>query len=257
VAGEETPKNAKAPGAAKAARPRPVKKQEAEAEAKARLEAEEAEAKARREAEEAKAAASEEAEEEEDAIEGVGGDAAGEPREEPADEAAGEAEAPKRPRKRGGKRLRGRAEAEPEEEEGGAARQRSPRPRAALPSDVKLALEQRKEVGARRPAFHRQEWFRYRRLGDAWRAPQGLQSKRRRHWKTHPDIVSIGYRGPRKARGLHPSGFREVLIENEKGLTGVDRKTEAVRIASTVGARKREAIQRRARKMGIRVLNWR
>src|SRR2546427_265105 len=84
-----------------------------------------------------------------------------------------------------------------------------------------------------------------------------IQSKMRRHWGTHPDVVSIGYRGPKAARGLHPSGFREVLVYNEDGLELVDPDTEAVRIAASVGARKRAIIQTDAKKRGIRVLNWR
>lgn len=221
------------------------------------------EAEARQAAEEAEAAASEETEEEEDAIEGTdspdetdeGEEADGADDEEGAIEEK-EEEAPAR-RRRGGRRRSRKSTDDEEDEEEAAERKRPPRPRPSLSADVKLALEQRKEISARRPEFRRQEWFRYQRLGDAWRAPQGIQSKQRRHWKNHPDLVSIGFRGPKKARGLHPSGFREVLVENEKGLSGVDRKTEAVRIASSVGGRKRDAIQRRARKMGIRVLNWR
>ena len=45
--------------------------------------------------------------------------------------------------------------------------------------------------------------------------------------------------------------------EVEKALEEIDPGTEAVRIASTVGARKRERIQKDAKKLGIRVLNWR
>ncbi len=149
------------------------------------------------------------------------------------------------------------AEEDGEEEEKGEKKVKlKPRPRPKLVLDLKRALEQRKVKSANRQEFHRQEWFRYQRLGDKWRYPQGIQSKMRRHWKTHADVVSIGHRGPKIARGLHPSGFREVVIHNSQGLDGVDPASEAIRIAGSVGRRKREAIQKVARKRGIRVLNW-
>jgi large subunit ribosomal protein L32e len=131
------------------------------------------------------------------------------------------------------------------------------RPRPTLDAATTEALAQRKAKNAARPPFNRQEWFRYQRLGRKWRAPQGIQSKMRRHWGTHADVVSIGYRGPKAARGLHPSGFAEVLIHNAAGLEGIDPARQAVRIAGSVGARKRREIQDGAKKLGIRVLNWR
>jgi large subunit ribosomal protein L32e len=137
------------------------------------------------------------------------------------------------------------------------AKKHAARPSAKLSPELKKALAQRADKDAHRPEFHRQEWFRYQRLGTKWRAPGGIQSKMRRHWGTHADVVSIGYRGPKAARGLHPSGFREVMVHSEESLGAVDPKTEAVRISSSVGRRKREIIQKAAAKRGIRVLNWR
>jgi large subunit ribosomal protein L32e len=178
----------------------------------------------------------------------------------------GEEEAPpEKPAKKAPKRALAEAEEsgeegeeEAEDEEAGKKKKKSaPRPSPQLDSETTKALVLRRAKNAARPHFIRQEGHRYARLGDTWRAPQGIQSKMRRHWRTHPDVVSIGYRGPRAARGLHPSGFREVLVYNEDSLDGVDPKTEAVRIASSVGSRKRARIQKDAKKRGIRVLNWR
>ena len=146
--------------------------------------------------------------------------------------------------------------AKSDEGEGEKKAKLKPRPRPKLDGDLKRALEVRRAKSAERQEFHRQEWFRYKRLGTKWRAPGGIQSKMRRHWGTHADVVSIGYRGPKAARGLHPSGFKEVLVHNEEGLKGLDPAREAVRIAAGVGRRKRERIQKDARKRGIRVLNW-
>ena len=117
------------------------------------------------------------------------------------------------------------------------------------------ALAKRAIKSGQRPAFKRQEWYRYKMLGDKWRRPRGIHSKMRRGFKRRPAMVEIGYRGPVSVRGLHPSGFEEVLVHNVDGLKDVDPKTQAVRIGGTVGVKKRIAIENRAAELGIRVLN--
>jgi large subunit ribosomal protein L32e len=124
-----------------------------------------------------------------------------------------------------------------------------------LSSDISAMLKIREAINRRRPKFRRQEWFRYKRLGLKWRAPRGVHSKMRRHYKYRPNIVSIGYRSPRLTRGYHPSGFKEVLVYNVKDLEKLNPRIEAARIGSTVGWRKRMAIEDRAKELGIRVLN--
>jgi len=126
-----------------------------------------------------------------------------------------------------------------------------------LDDDVKRALSIRNKATERRPEFKRQEWFRYKRLGESWRKPRGLHSKMRTNKKYRPNVASAGYRGPKKARGLHPSGFREVLVHNVKQLDGLDPGLQAVRIGRTVGSLKRDAIEERAEELGLRVLNRR
>ena len=59
------------------------------------------------------------------------------------------------------------------------------------------------------------------------------------------------------ARFLHPSGFREVMVHNVAELEAIDPETEAARVGSSVGGRKREHIYSRADELGIRVLNRR
>lgn len=117
------------------------------------------------------------------------------------------------------------------------------------------ALAVRKRVKSRKPDFRRQESWRYKRVDKSWRRPRGLDSKMRKRVKGWPKSVAIGYRGPKEARGLHPSGYVEVLIRNLDDVGGVDPETQAVRIAHTVGGRKRVEILTKAEEMGIRVLN--
>jgi Ribosomal protein L32E len=117
------------------------------------------------------------------------------------------------------------------------------------------ALAKRAIISGRRPAFKRQEWFRYSKLGEKWRRPKGIHSKMKRNLKRRPPVVDIGFRGPRAARYLHPSGFEEVLVHNVDGLENIDPKVQAVRIGGTVGTKKRIQIEDRAAELGIRVLN--
>jgi large subunit ribosomal protein L32e len=129
------------------------------------------------------------------------------------------------------------------------------KPKPELDDEQTDALAKRAVISGRRPAFKRQEWFRYSALGDKWRCPKGRHSKLRVQIKRRPPRVRIGYRGPEAVRGLHPSGFEEVMVFNTDGLEGIDPKKQAVRIGGTVGYRKRTAIEDRADELGIRILN--
>ena len=68
-------------------------------------------------------------------------------------------------------------------------------------------------------------------------------------------MVSTGYKGPKIARGLHPSGYREVLVHNTKEVSAIDPNTQAARIAHTVGRKKRAQIIAEARAKKVVVLN--
>lgn len=113
----------------------------------------------------------------------------------------------------------------------------------------------REKEKKKKPKFRRQESWRYRRLKERWRRPRGLDNKVRRKVKGWPSAPNSGYRGPRPSRGLHPSGLKEVRVFNVDDLDEVDPNLEAVRIAHTVGGRKRIEIITRAKEMGVRVLN--
>ena len=141
---------------------------------------------------------------------------------------------------------------EDEEEEEGYRVRRKPE----LSKDDITALHLRDNKNRARPKFRRQEWFRYKRLGDSWRKARGMHSKTRMNWRYRPDKPSIGFRGPRSVRGKHSSGFEDILIHNVKDLEILDPKKQAARIAHTVGTRKRVAIEKRARELEIRILNW-
>jgi len=117
------------------------------------------------------------------------------------------------------------------------------------------ALATRKRVKSKKPDFKRQESWRYKRLEKSWRRPRGLDSKMRKKVKGWPSSPGAGYRGPKNSRGLHPSGRVEVKVNNIDDLGKVKPDSEVVKIAHTVGARKRIEILNKAKEMGIRVLN--
>jgi large subunit ribosomal protein L32e len=127
-----------------------------------------------------------------------------------------------------------------------------------LDEETKAALALRSEQKKKTPSFRRTEWFRYKRLSrSGWRAPHGMDSKQRRNYKYRGSLVRVGHGKVSTARGLHSSGFREVMVQNTTDLETIDPETEAARVGRSVGGRKREHIYSRADELGIRVLNRR
>jgi large subunit ribosomal protein L32e len=120
---------------------------------------------------------------------------------------------------------------------------------------LKALVAKRKEISDKRPAFIRQESWRYVRIHPEWRKPKGIDNKVRRQDKGWPPLVKVGYRGPVEARGLHPSGHFEVLVQRVTDLDRLVPGRDVARIGRTVGAKKREAILQRATELGLRVVN--
>ena len=124
----------------------------------------------------------------------------------------------------------------------------------SITSDIAVLKSQKKK----QPAFRRQERFRYRRLSKTgWRKPKGMQSSQRVNRKYRSPMARIGYRKIASVRGLHPSGFEEVMVHKPDDLDGIDPERQAVRIGARVGNRKRSLIHDRADDLGLRVLNRR
>ncbi|MCC7551795.1 MAG: 50S ribosomal protein L32e [Methanobacterium sp.] len=107
----------------------------------------------------------------------------------------------------------------------------------------------------KRPKFRRQEWHRYKKLGEKWRKTRGKTSKTRRYEGRKPAMPTIGYCSPKATKGLHPSGYQDVLVCNVKDLETLNPETQAGRISSTVGLRKREIMLEKADELGIKILN--
>jgi large subunit ribosomal protein L32e len=128
--------------------------------------------------------------------------------------------------------------------------------RTAAKKDVNQeAVKLRQAVKARKPKFRTHESWRYKRVKTSWRRPRGLDNKMRLNVKGWPKSVNAGYGGPRIARHLHPSGYEEVIVHTRYEAANVNPETQAIRIAHTVGTRKRIQITSIARERGLRILN--
>ncbi|MDG6997328.1 MAG: 50S ribosomal protein L32e, partial [Nitrososphaerota archaeon] len=72
-----------------------------------------------------------------------------------------------------------------------------------------------------------------------------------------PHLVRVGYRVPKQVRYLHPSGYRDVLVHNMAELERLSPQTDAARLAAGLGKKKRIELAKRAKELGIRILNGR
>ena len=132
------------------------------------------------------------------------------------------------------------------------------RQKPVLDDETKDALKTRSAQKKKQPKFRRQEWFRYKRLSrTGWKKPRGDDSSQRKNRKYRSPMVRVGYGKIANVRGLHPSGFEEIIVETAGDLDGLNPERQAVRIAASVGNRKRASIHDRADDLGLRILNRR
>ncbi len=115
----------------------------------------------------------------------------------------------------------------------------------------KKVLKQRRE----RPEFVRQESWRYVRLETGYRRPRGKDSRMRLQKSGSPPLVKIGYGSPSQYRGLHPSGYRDVLVTEPSQLDKLSPEKDAVRLSARLGMKKKLALYEAAVSKGFKVLN--
>ena len=119
--------------------------------------------------------------------------------------------------------------------------------------DIRRLIKVRKAKEAR---FKREGVDKKKTIRDSWRRPRGLHSKQRKLRKAKGPHPAPGYGSPVAVRGMHPCGLKEVHVFNLKDLEGVNPEVQAIRIAATVGRKKREVVQNKAAELKIRILNW-
>ena len=113
----------------------------------------------------------------------------------------------------------------------------------------------RKVLKGKKPQFKRTCSHKFKKLDDNWRRPIGSQGKQRRKYAAKGALAQVGYGSPAAVKGLHPSGYSDVLISSIAELELVDPSFEAIRIAGKIGAKKKALIIAKAEEAGIKVLN--
>lgn len=103
--------------------------------------------------------------------------------------------------------------------------------------------------------FAREDSHKKKSVPGSYRKPVGKHSDTRLKKKDAPSMPNPGYRTPEEVRGLHPSGYEDVLVHRPEDLGELDPEQEAARIASKVGGRKTEMILEKADELGVHVLN--
>ena len=119
----------------------------------------------------------------------------------------------------------------------------------------KRLMELRKKINNKRPSFRRVESWRYKRVKDSWRKARGIDSKTRKKMKLGVKSPTVGYRGPKNIRGLHPSGYLEVLITTFDDLKNLNKNKHALKISRKLGARKRIMLTDYCQRRGFKILN--
>jgi len=123
--------------------------------------------------------------------------------------------------------------------------------------DLEKLLELRKKLKSKKPEFLRHLWWKKPKFKNdpKWRKPKGIDNKMRLKRKGYPPVVEVGYRGPRKVRGYHPSGKIPVVVRNATELEKLDPAKHIIYIASTVGLKKKLELIQTALAKGFEVAN--
>ena len=122
----------------------------------------------------------------------------------------------------------------------------------------KEKLQQREQVSSRRPKFIRPESWRYKRLETTWRKPKGIDNhQRKQKSRGRPGLVKVGYGTPKIAKGLHPSGYTDNLVNNLTDLEKLNPKKDGIRFGHSVGAKKRREIMKIILEKKFKVFNAR
>jgi large subunit ribosomal protein L32e len=118
-------------------------------------------------------------------------------------------------------------------------------------------LDIRKKLKHKKPVFLRRCNLLKKRLANnlKWHKPKGIHNKMRIKGRGNPAGPSNGYKSPAEVRGLTPSGFEPIIINNVKELMRIDSKYQIAVIAAAVGQKKRIDIAKKAKEMKMTIHN--
>lgn len=123
-----------------------------------------------------------------------------------------------------------------------------------MADEKKRLIRVRTEKGTK---FTRYGYGTKKQLSNSWRRPRGMHNKKRRQVKAKGPRPRPGYGSPIAVRYMHPSGFSEVRVFTPEEIACLDPAVHAVRIAASVGGKKRAVIEEKAAEAGLRILNIR
>ena len=119
--------------------------------------------------------------------------------------------------------------------------------------DIQKTLKDKKKLPVFRGRFGKKNIRRKsNKKWQKWRKPRSIDLDRGLQHGFRP---KIGHRNKASLRDIHPSGYKEVMVNNITDVEKINAKTEAIRISATVGKRKRNDIITKANEKGIWVLN--
>ena len=123
-------------------------------------------------------------------------------------------------------------------------------------AETKMTPSKLRTLKKKHPKFFRQNFGRKerKRVKDNWRKPRGIDNKKKEKIATFGAEPTIGYRSRRAIRGFHPCGAPETRVFNPGMLPSVP-KGSVVRIAGSVGEKKRGEIRAKAKELGLKLLN--
>ena len=125
-----------------------------------------------------------------------------------------------------------------------------------MPStETKRLMKLRKKIQKKKPSFRRIESWRYKRVHGGWRSAKGIDSDTRQKLKSGVKSPNVGYRSPKKVRGLHPSGLVEVHITHIEELETLDPKIHGIKINSKLGMKKRLQLVEDIQAKDFKILN--
>lgn len=140
-----------------------------------------------------------------------------------------------------------------------APKKKKKKPKVKVPLRVQNTDQRILRIARRKkkhmPQFRHEQAHRWIRVSDSWRKLRGIDNASREKMKGRIAMVSSGYRTPKAVRNLHPSLFVEVRVHTPSEIEDLNPDVHAVRIAATVGARKRLEILAAADAKLLRVLN--